>query len=132
MQEAAKAIAAVDVGVRRLSALFRFRRLKRESAVGALSVVVLDVGAQDVFEVTAADGQEPVEALVADGSDESLCVGVRLWCLHRRVDDLDSLATEHLVEGGSELAIAVVDQETRTLENPGEREVARLLDDPGS
>jgi len=39
MHEAAKAIAAVDVGVRRLSALFRFRRLKRESAMGALSVV---------------------------------------------------------------------------------------------
>jgi hypothetical protein len=30
------------------------------------------------------------------------------------------------------LAVAIVDQETRPLENVGEAEVARLLNDPGS
>ena len=77
----------------------------------AFSVVVLDVGAQDVFEVAAADDQERVETLVADGADESLRVGVRLGCLHRRLDYCDSFAAEHLVERGGELAVAIVDQE---------------------
>jgi hypothetical protein len=84
-----------------------------------------------MFEMSAADDQEPVETLVADGADESLRVGVRLRRLHRRVDDRDSFAAEQLVEGGGELAVAIVDQETRPLEKVAEAEVARLLDDPG-
>jgi hypothetical protein len=132
VHEAAETIAAADVAARRLRDLFRFGRLKRESAVGAFAVVVLDVDGQDVFEVAAPDEQQPVETLVADGTDESLRVGVRLRRLHRRVDDRDSFAAEDLVEGGGELAIAIVDQKTRPLENVGEAEVARLLNDPGS
>ena len=97
----------------------------------AFAVVVLSVDAQDLFEVAARDDQQPVETLVADGTDESLRVGVRLRRLHRRVDDRDSFAAEELVEGGGELAVAIVDQETRPLEKVGEAEVARLLDDPG-
>ncbi len=38
----------------------------------ALAVVVLEVHTQDVFEIAAADDQEPVETLVADGADEPL------------------------------------------------------------
>jgi len=105
--------------------------IKRESAVRAFAVVVLDVDPQDMFEMSAADDQEPVEALVADRADESLREGVRLRRLHQRVDDRDSFAAEQLVEGGGELAVAIVDQETRPLEKVGEAEVARLLDDPG-
>jgi hypothetical protein len=48
------------------------------------------------------------------------------------VDDCDSFVAEQLVEGGGELAVAIVDQETRPLEKVGEAEVAGLLDDPGS
>jgi hypothetical protein len=76
----------------------------------AFLVVMLDVGAQYVFEVAAAEDQEPVETLVADGADESLCIGVRLRRLHRRMDHLDSFTAEEFVEGGGELAVAVVDQ----------------------
>jgi hypothetical protein len=39
-------------------------------------VVVLDVAAEDVFELAAADDQSPVEALAADAADEALGVGV--------------------------------------------------------
>jgi hypothetical protein len=77
---------------------------------GALSLVVLGVDPQDMFEMSAAHDQEPVETLVADGADESLRVGVCLRRLHRRVDDRDSFAAEELVEGGGELAVAIVDQ----------------------
>jgi hypothetical protein len=87
MHEAAEAVAAADVTGGRLVDVCGFGRLKRESAVGAVAVVVLDVGPQDVFEMAAADDQQPVEALVADGADESLGVGVRLRRLHRRADN---------------------------------------------
>jgi hypothetical protein len=39
VHEAAETIAAADVAARRLRDLFRFGRLKRESAVGAFAVV---------------------------------------------------------------------------------------------
>jgi hypothetical protein len=132
VQEAAEVIAAADVAAGRLHDPYGFGWLKRESAVRAFVVVMLDVGAQDLFEVAAADDQEPVETLVADAADESLRVGVGLWCLHRRVDHLDSFTVKEFVEGGGELAVAIVDQETRPFENVGEAEVAGLLDDPGS
>jgi hypothetical protein len=89
------------------------------------------VAPEYVLEVAAADDQEPVEAFRSDGADESLRVGVPLRRLHRSVDHPDSFAAEQLVEGGGELAVAIVDQETRPLEKVGEAEVARLLDDPG-
>jgi hypothetical protein len=40
------------------------------------------------------------------------------------VDDVDAFAAEDLVEGGAELAVAVVDQEVHPLEQAGEAEVA--------
>jgi len=42
VHEAAETIAAADVAARPLRDLFTFGRLKRESAVGAFAVVVLD------------------------------------------------------------------------------------------
>ena len=101
-----------------------------ESAVGALAVVVLRVDPQDVFEVAAADDQEPVETFGSDGSDEPLGVRVRLRRSHRSVDHADSFAAEHLVEGSGELAVAIVDQEADPFEHPGEGEVASLLEHP--
>jgi hypothetical protein len=66
MHDAAETIAADDVAVGRLVDPDRFGRLKSESAVRAFAVVVLDVDAQDVCEMAAANDQKPVETLVAD------------------------------------------------------------------
>src|SRR5215207_603876 len=85
-----------------------------------------------MFEVAAADDQEPVETLRSDGADEPLGVGVRLRRSQRRVDHHESLAAEHLVERSCELAVAVMDQEPHPLEHAGEAEVARLLSHPGA
>jgi hypothetical protein len=60
-----------------------------------------------LLEVAAADDQEPVETFGADGADEALGVGIRLRGEDRRVDHLDPLAAEYLVEGAAELAVAV-------------------------
>jgi hypothetical protein len=80
----------VDIAAGRYLDLWRFGLSEREPAVRALAVVVVDVDPHNVLEVAAADDQEPVETLIADGADEPFRVGVRLWCLRRRVDDLDS------------------------------------------
>src|SRR6266516_2825247 len=63
---------------------------------------MVDVDAQHALEVAAIQDQQPVETLGADGADEPLGVGVCLWCADRRVDHLDALAAEDLVEGGGE------------------------------
>jgi hypothetical protein len=109
VDEAAEAIAAVDIAAGRGLDLRRFRLGKCEPAVRALAVVVPDLDPENVFEVAAAEDQQPVETLIACGADESLRVGVRLRRLHGRMDDLDPFAAEHLVERRGELAIAIVD-----------------------
>ena len=48
------------------------------------------------------------------------------------MDDRDSFAAEHRIERSSEFAVAIVDQEADPLEEAGEAEVSRLLQDPGS
>lgn len=103
-----------------------------ERAVRTLSVVAGRVVAKRVFEVAAAEDEEPVEALVSDCSYEPLGVSVRLRRADGCGDDGDAFATKHLVESGGELAIAVVDQEARPLEEVGEPEVAGLPGDPGA
>jgi hypothetical protein len=50
------------------------RVAERESAMRALGVVVLNVALHDRFEVAAAEDEEPVETLGADGADEPLGV----------------------------------------------------------
>src|SRR5436190_629854 len=98
----------------------------------ALAVVVLDVVAKNTLKMASPCDQQPVETLLAHAANETLGVGVRLWRADRCVDDADPLAAEHLVEGGGELAVAVVDEEPRPLEQVGEAEVAGLLGDPAA
>ena len=69
-------------------------------------VVVLDVHAQDMFELSAAYDQEPVETVSADGADPTLGERVRVRRTKGCADDLDGLALEDLVEGTAELAVA--------------------------
>jgi hypothetical protein len=64
--------------------------------------------AEHALEVTLVHDQEPVETFGADGADEAFGVSVRLRCAERRLDHLVPFAEEDLVEGGGELAIAVV------------------------
>jgi hypothetical protein len=40
---------------------------------------------------------------------------------------LDPFTSEHLVEGGSELAVAVMDEELHPLKHAGEAQIPRLL-----
>src|SRR5438876_2402631 len=72
-----------------------------------------------------------VLAELADGANEALGVGVRLRRADRCLDHRDAFATEDLVEGAAELAVAVVDQKSHAVEQAREAEVARWLGHPG-
>ncbi|MGB7051906.1 MAG: hypothetical protein WBG41_10075 [Acidimicrobiales bacterium] len=54
--------------------------------------------------------EDPVEALISDGPDEPLGVGIGSRYPPRRAKDPDPLGLEHLVKGGAEPVITVVDE----------------------
>jgi hypothetical protein len=114
VDESAEAFSAVHVRwVARWSrhGAWRDRWALIERPVRAMVVVVLNVRLQNAFEVASVDDQEPVEALAAKDSDETLGDRVRFRCPRRRADDPDLLALKDLVEGSCELRVAVADQE---------------------
>ena len=106
------------------------RRDELEGAVGPLGVVVVDVDADDVFDVAAIQDQKPIETLGPDRSYEPFRDRVRSWCPDRCLHDPDALAAEHFVERARVLAVAVTDQDPCPLEQPGEAQVPSLLRDP--
>lgn len=55
------------------------RRVEFEGTVWPSSVVVVEVLAQDRLEVTPAEYQEVVEAVVSDGADEAFGERVGVW-----------------------------------------------------
>src|SRR6266498_3490438 len=83
--------------------------------------------------MTAADDEDPVEAVGADCAHPTLREGVRVRGLNWRADDLDALGAEDLIEGVAELRVAIVDEESEGV-LPAElhEEVARMLGDPAS
>jgi hypothetical protein len=81
-------------------------------------VVMTAVDPEHMLEVAAAEDEDPVEAVSADGADPSLSVGVRVRCLHWSPDHLQALGAEHLVEGVAELRVAIVDQEPEGCSSP--------------
>jgi hypothetical protein len=50
-----------------------------ECPVGTVAVVMLDIDPEDLLQVAAANDQQPVQALGADGPNPALGVGVGLW-----------------------------------------------------
>jgi hypothetical protein len=99
----------------------------------AVPVVVACVQAQDAFE-TASEDEDAIEAVAADGAHPALGVGVCVRRSHGCLDHLDPLGAEDLVEGTTELGVALVDQQPESglvlasLDN----EVAGLLGYPGA
>src|SRR6266536_361542 len=91
------------------------------------------VGAEHVFEVAAAEDEDPVEAVGANRAYPTLGEGVRVRRLDRRADHLDAFRPKDVVERAAELAVAIMDEEPeRLLVRELDGEVARLLGDPAS
>jgi hypothetical protein len=85
-------------------------RCLAEGTVRPVGVVVVDVDREDEVELAAVDDQDPVEELPAEAADPSLGDRVRSGRADRGAHDLDAFGTEHGVERGGELAVAVPDQ----------------------
>src|SRR5262245_60929806 len=80
VDEAAEEVVAFDrPGAWWIGSIDRFGRLKAACSMRASAVVVSRVRLEHVLEMSAADDQQPVETLGADGADEALGVGVCLW-----------------------------------------------------
>lgn len=97
-----------------------------------LTVVVRQVGVQDLFKVAAADDEQVVEALVADGANPAFGDRVCLWCLQRRFDYTYAFGVDDRVERPAELRVSIVDQEPLLLQPLVDCEVPRLLCYPGT
>lgn len=69
----------------------RVGRAQVKRSMRSHAVVATDVDAEDVPELTAADDQNPIEALAANASDPTLHEGVGVGRLHGSLDDLDVL-----------------------------------------
>jgi hypothetical protein len=64
----------------------------------AFGVVVVDIDAQDALELAAVEDQQPVETLMADGSDKALGDHVCPRRPHRRAHGPDLFAAKDVVE----------------------------------
>src|ERR1019366_6437150 len=89
----------------------RWRRRKwrclTERPVRSMGVVVLDELVEHDLELALVEDQHPVEALPADGADETLGDGASPRSSDRRADNPYPVRAEHLVEAGRELPISV-------------------------
>src|SRR6266508_1437259 len=109
-------------------------RSQAQRSVWAVLVVVLGVAQQDLLEVTAADDQQPVKALGADGPHPPIRNGVGVGRLHSCDQQLGALRAEHVVEPAAELRVTIAKQEPQAsvCVLQAQQEVAGLLGDPGA
>jgi hypothetical protein len=123
-----------DASACRLRAIKRIRNTKSQASVGALAVVVVDVGLQHSLKVTPRRDEEPVQALGPNRSHPPLGERVCPRRSDRSPDHCDPLASEDPVEDGGKLSIAIVEEQSyrRRFVVQGEDEVARLLGNPGT
>jgi hypothetical protein len=108
------------------------RNLKVDAAVWPAAVVVLDIQADDTFEVPLVPDQRPVQALGSDGPHPALGERGRLRRPRRSLDRLHAGRCEHRIERGSELAVPVTDQKSEPINMVAEvnQEIPRRLRHP--
>jgi hypothetical protein len=110
VDESADPVVTMDIAHGWWAEVARIWWAETNCTVRPLGVVVVDVDADDAFEVATVEDQQPVETFRTDGSDEALGEAIRLQRAQRRLHGADALAVENLVEGGAVLAAAVADQ----------------------
>ncbi len=94
-------------------------------------VMMTDVLAENLLELSVMKDEHPVEALPAEGADKPFRLSVRSGGSHR-LDDLDALRMEYFVEAGGEFGVAVPDQKPGWTDPIRQHvaEIAGLLGDP--
>ena len=79
--------------------------------MGPGGVVVMQVLGQDLAQAAVLKDQQPAGQLASQGPGHRLADGVGSGCLRRADEDVDAFGGDHGVDGVSELAGAVPDQE---------------------
>jgi len=79
--------------------------------MGALPVVVVDIGPQRAIEMPPTEDERPVEALDPDRLDHALGMGIRVRGPDRGANDPHPLRAEQRVEQAAELRVPVPDDE---------------------
>jgi hypothetical protein len=97
-----------------------------------VTVVVLDKILEHCCKLALVEDRHPVQALPANGADETFGEGMGPWRPDRRADDPDALGSKDLVEAGRELGVSVPEQEPDRRGPIGEHEaqIPGLLSDP--
>src|SRR6266511_4747169 len=133
VEQTTEPVTATDLVRRRRLRRWRFgeRWALLERAVRSVLVVMSDVGAHDLLELTPADDQEPVEALTPQAAHPALGVRLRFRRLHWCADHADPLGAEDLVEAARELAVAAVAKRVRSPTSSTERSRAAALSSSG-
>ena len=78
----------------------------------SVAVVMVHEDGEHAIQVPLIEDQQPVEALGANGADESFRHAIGLRRLKRRSNNLHAAASKHLVKTARELLIPIPNQET--------------------
>lgn len=116
MNEATQDVApshASEAGERSGRIRRRVRRSEAEAAVRPARVVVGDVLAEDVLEVTPTENERPVQALPPDGSHPTLGEGVRSRRPEWDEDDPHAIGREDRIEAPRVLGVPIPDEEAK-------------------
>ncbi len=72
-------------------------------------VVMTGVLGEDGLQVTAAEDQDPVEALAPEGANYALANGIGPGSTDGGLHDSDAIGSKDLVEGAGELGVTIPD-----------------------
>ena len=110
----------------------RLRWREGQRALWPVPVVMIDEHFKGPLEVLLVQNQQLVETFRADGAHESLGDTVGLGRAKRRTNNLNPLASEHLVKPVGEFLIAIANQKPHRFRalGHGSGQLPRLLNDP--
>jgi len=113
VDECNKYVMAIDVQRRGSGddSTVRPRHAEIDASVGTLSVVVVDVPAEDSLEIAMAEDRDPGQIFGPNRLYPTFSEGIGLRRSDWRLDDSDAFEAEHLVEAGGELGVPVPDEE---------------------
>jgi len=143
VDQASEPVASTDVAAVRARRLSKHRVQPRKGdcrcrdllgypLVRAKGVVVLRIAPEDALQVTDIDDEEMIEALRPDRSYEPFCIGVRVRCPERSLEDLGTFRSKDFIEARHVFRVAITYEEPCIDSSISEitHDVSRLLGDP--
>jgi len=131
MDEPAEDVPATDLSTGATFGSRSIGGMKVQTPMWSRAVLVLDVGAEHALQVRPSEDEDVVETLPTNGAYPALRERVRLRRPDGRPYNGQSFGSEDLVEASGELGVSISDEDVLVLDTSGDRQVPRLLSDPG-